>query len=247
MSIERRLSATQVILLHLLPAVPFLVCYRIAQEFAPPWLPSFTVLVLAGGCVLVPLELALTVWLCRRAGRPVLSARFTEYHRWPGHGRTVMLVVALLAWAVFVFFVLESWLGLGAFLCETWLPGMDPRIDPGYIFRHSDRFVPGQVWLAAVLALVIGAVVAPAAEEIYFRGQLLPLMREWGAFAPLLHTTLFAVYHLWSPWLIPTRILAVFPFCWVAYRERSIYPSLFAHCLLNFLGDGLPLLALAVG
>jgi len=73
-------------------------------------------------------------------------------------------------------------------------------------------------------------------EEAYFRGFLLPRMPpSLGRTAPLVHTILFAAYHLWTPWLAPTRILGVLPLTYIALRTRSILPGIVAHITLNLI------------
>ena len=73
-------------------------------------------------------------------------------------------------------------------------------------------------------------------EEVYFRGFLLPrIPQALGRTAPLVHTVLFAVYHVWTPWLAPTRILGVLPLTYVTLRTRSVVPGIVAHVVLNLL------------
>src|SRR6476659_10752231 len=77
-------------------------------------------------------------------------------------------------------------------------------------------------------------IVAPVVEELYFRGYLLPRMpqrlRRWRA--PT-HVVLFAAYHLWSPWLIPTRVLAILPLAYIAVRTRDVRLGVVTHVVLN--------------
>ena len=49
-----------------------------------------------------------------------------------------------------------------------------------------------------------------------------------------MHTVLFAVYHVWTPWLAPTRILGVLPLTYVTLRTRRV-PGIVAHVVLNLL------------
>ena len=47
------------------------------------------------------------------------------------------------------------------------------------------------------------------------------------------HVTLFAGYHLWSPWLIPTRCLAVLPLAYIAVRTRDVRIGILTHVVFN--------------
>ena len=88
--------------------------------------------------------------------------------------------------------------------------------------------------VTAALLLVGTVLVAPVVEELYFRGYLLPRMpRQLGRWTPPAHVALFAAYHLSTPWLIPTRILAVLPLAYIALRTRDVRVGIIAHVLLN--------------
>ena len=90
--------------------------------------------------------------------------------------------------------------------------------------------------MTALLVLAGSALAAPVVEELYFVGFLPPRMRRaLGKAAPLVHTVLFALYHLWTPWLAPTRILGVLPLTYLALRTRSVVPGIVAHVVLNLI------------
>lgn len=50
---------------------------------------------------------------------------------------------------------------------------------------------------------------------------------------PVVHSTLFAAYHFWSPWQLFTRTLGVLPLVYVVQRKKNIYIGMWVHCLLN--------------
>jgi CAAX protease family protein len=54
-----------------------------------------------------------------------------------------------------------------------------------------------------------------------------------GAGAPLAHAGLFALYHLQTPWLTPTRLLAITPLAYIASRTRDVRIGMIAHVVLN--------------
>jgi len=47
------------------------------------------------------------------------------------------------------------------------------------------------------------------------------------------HVALFAGYHLWSPWLLPTRFLAVLPLAYIAVRTGDVRIGILTHVVLN--------------
>ncbi|MCE5248873.1 CPBP family intramembrane metalloprotease [bacterium] len=71
------------------------------------------------------------------------------------------------------------------------------------------------------------------AEELYFRGYLLPRMERFGWMAPVISTFLFAVYHVISPSFIVLRIIALFPMIYVTWRKRNVWLSIAVHVGLN--------------
>ena len=73
----------------------------------------------------------------------------------------------------------------------------------------------------------------PIVEELYFRGYLLPRLTRFGRWAPLLHAVLFSVYHFWTPWQNPSRILLIGPMAYVVWWKRNLYLAMLAHGALN--------------
>jgi uncharacterized protein len=88
---------------------------------------------------------------------------------------------------------------------------------------------------ATALLMLLGTVLAaPLVEECYFRGYLLPRMpAQLGHGRPVAHAALFAGYHLWTPWLTPTRLLAILPLSIIALRTGDLRIGIATHVLLN--------------
>jgi membrane protease YdiL (CAAX protease family) len=101
------------------------------------------------------------------------------------------------------------------------------------------------VWAIVALSAVT-SVAVPIAEELYFRGYLLPRLPARPAWAPLLSAALFSLYHFWLPWDLLGRIVALLPVVYAVQWKRNVYLSLLVHCLLNTLGT-LGLAAVALG
>jgi hypothetical protein len=84
-----------------------------------------------------------------------------------------------------------------------------------------------------IFAFIFNGFVGPVIEELYFRGHLLPAIDRLGIWAPVLNTVLFSVYHLWTPWQNPGRIIALLPWVYTVWRTRSIYLSIIVHVAVN--------------
>lgn len=84
---------------------------------------------------------------------------------------------------------------------------------------------------------IVGMIIAPLVEEIFFRGFLFQGFRErygWIT-AMVLSAATFAVAHLDLVVLIPTFILGCL-LAYVFHRSNSIWPSIILHFLVNSFG-----------
>jgi membrane protease YdiL (CAAX protease family) len=92
-----------------------------------------------------------------------------------------------------------------------------------------DHYFSGN-WTAFAL-LAVNALISPVAEELVFRGLLLPRMR--GAFGNtdiLANGLLFSLYHLHQPWSIPVAFLdGAFGQAWPSRRFRSTWMGIITH------------------
>lgn len=84
------------------------------------------------------------------------------------------------------------------------------------------------------LLLILVAVIAPIAEEIFFRGMLYPVLRRrWSApIAIVVNGFLFALIHF-IPILIPGLFLVGIVLAWVRERSGSLLPCILVHALQN--------------
>lgn len=85
-----------------------------------------------------------------------------------------------------------------------------------------------------VLLLLLIAVLAPIAEELFFRGMLYPLLRKrWGAAISItLNALLFALVHF-IPMLLPGLFFVGLVLAWVRERSQSVLPCIVIHALQN--------------
>jgi uncharacterized protein len=84
------------------------------------------------------------------------------------------------------------------------------------------------------LLLVLVAIIAPVAEELFFRGMLYPLLRKrWGVVLAVVTSALiFGFVHL-IPVLIPGLVFVGLILGWVRQRSNSIVPGMIIHALQN--------------
>ena len=82
--------------------------------------------------------------------------------------------------------------------------------------------------------LILVAIIAPIAEELFFRGMLYPLLRQrWSPkVAIVINGLVFALIHF-IPILIPGLFFVGMVLAWVRERSGSIIPCILLHALQN--------------
>jgi len=85
-----------------------------------------------------------------------------------------------------------------------------------------------------VLLFLLIAVVAPIAEECFFRGMLYPLLRQrWSAPVAIgLNGLLFSLIHV-IPVILPGLFFVGIVLAWVRERSGSLWPCICLHALQN--------------
>jgi uncharacterized protein len=218
-------SATQSIILHLLPGILVGCFYFLArQPVANMGYPSIFALLLAFAFVLIPVELGyLFVQGKKKAGRFTLQGIISY--------RTSIPWWQYFVWAITIVFVTVAIFTLSkpidAFLQERlfyWMPDVNYGLDGNYsrttlIITYSMFFI-------------FNVFLAPLVEELYFRGYLLPRMK--GRFAILFHSFLFAAVHVFTPWMVITRTLGLLPLLF-GVKKKNIFVGMIVHILGNSL------------
>jgi membrane protease YdiL (CAAX protease family) len=221
----------QSVMLHLAPGVATLLFYifvgnPIAVSLGYPSAFGFA---LSTALILVPIELGTLAYLgMRLQGR--LSLEGVVLYRQRPPRRLASLVAVLLIWSVVVGVLaspLDAMLRSGLF---GWVP------DRFLLRIDGDAYsLALGVWMYVGLIAMSG-IALPVVEELYFRGFLLPRLSRLGIWAPILEMALFALYHLWSPWLAITRFLVYLPTVYAVWRTGSVVIAIWVHCLTNSLG-----------
>jgi membrane protease YdiL (CAAX protease family)/NAD-dependent dihydropyrimidine dehydrogenase PreA subunit len=90
--------------------------------------------------------------------------------------------------------------------------------------------------LGLVLSVVLIALVAPVAEELSFRGVILPAVgSRWGVWPGIMvSAALFAVYHV-TVWLFLPMLVLGIALGWLTVTRRSLWPAIVLHVLYNSL------------
>lgn len=114
----------------------------------------------------------------------------------------------------------------------------DPAIlSPGFDLKGKYNII---ILMAVTLFLNI------LSEELYFRAWMLPKLSKYGSWSWVINGILFAFYHSFQIWLLPSILIASLSFAFIFYKTKSIWPIFATHLLLNTL-NLLPVVAMIAG
>ena len=246
-------SVARSVLLHLVPGLVYLGAIFLLSQPAfygtfgvAPELRALFGYITASLFVMVPLLLG---WLLyegkKRNGSPSLDG-IIRYTQKSPIWQYLVLVPVFIAFN-FALFMFVAPL-IQPFIVDTFFSWWPPEFNFQNAMQDPAQFssYSGVQALAILYALTLGFLI-PLLEELYFRGYLLPRMagyaRKW---TPLLNVVLFSIYHFYSPWENPIRIVALLPQFYVVWWKKDIRFGIWTHVLLNMIGGVMILVAVFV-
>jgi membrane protease YdiL (CAAX protease family)/Fe-S-cluster-containing hydrogenase component 2 len=175
------------------------------------------------------IQLAFFAWLAQRHGAWMLDAfglrrgqsTVAARSERPSRAGTAGLVVLL-------------FLGTEAFAIGYGLAMQTAGLAQPVRLSSDLTMVFGSGMVGVVLSVVLVALVAPFAEELAFRGVVLPVLgNRWGLWpAVVVSATVYAAYHF-SVWMFaPTFVLGI-ALGWLAWTRRSLWAAVWLHVLYN--------------
>jgi membrane protease YdiL (CAAX protease family) len=220
---QEKHSTIQSIVLHLLPGILvggfYFLMRRPVENMG---YPTIFALLLAFAVILVPVELGfLLLQGKKKTGhfslKGIISYRnpipWWQYIVWP-------IVIVPIIGAIFkLLSPVDIFLQSRLFF---WMPIPNYGLDGNY----STTILV----VTYIMYFLFCVVSAPVVEELFFRGYLLPRIK--GRFAVLFHSFLFAVTHVFTPWMIITRTLALLPLVF-GVKKKNIYVGMIVHILGN--------------
>ncbi|MFC2038234.1 lysostaphin resistance A-like protein [Chloroflexota bacterium] len=241
-------SALQSVLLHLLPGLPafaglFIFALPVFSEILgiDDGLSVVTGLTLSILVMLVPVQLGILFYEGKKQNGEFSLKGIIEFTTKSSIKEYLVYVPLLLIYSI-ILFVLVSPLVTPAITDAlfAWYPQeynlQNIMANPGSLSEYQG------VYILLVLFISVNGVLGPFVEELYFRGYLLPRMDGYaGKWAPALNVVLFSLYHYFSPWENPIRILALLPLAYLVWKKRDIRFSIWVHVLLNT-GGGIMML-----
>jgi len=223
-------SVARTLVLHLLPGVLVLVFFlAVAPLVRGIGFPPAMAVYLASVFVIVPFELGYLIYQARMNGTSL--GNIVLYRQPVPKGQLVLIAVLLFVGGV----ILGGLLTPVDFIVKenlfSWVPsGYDVTYG---LYGDVARFSTTALLVMWVFGLPVNVIAGPVVEEMYFRGYLLPRISRFGAWAPLLNTVLFSLYHFFNPFQFMSRIGSFLPLAYGAWWKRNIYVSMTVHVLFN--------------
>jgi membrane protease YdiL (CAAX protease family) len=223
------------IILHLAPGLLAVGLFILLSVLlAPVGFPPFLIVQIALPALILA-ELGIILFISKRkTGRAsiVKMIRFTARVKW---WQLILLSIASLGWVVLVYSTIGD--ALNRFMLSTFFQWLPDYFRIGEILKNPALYSRGVRVSLWILMLIFGSLLGPFVEELYFRGFLLPRMAYLGWAAPLVASLLMVVYHFWSPWLIPLRLVAILPMVYFVWWKKNFYIGVIVHCTLNLVAD----------
>jgi len=220
------------VLLHLFPGAAMAAIYVVIAPLGmQAGLPPLLILSVLALVVLAPLEIGHLLVVGRRGGGRWTFRGAVELPRpmpWR-FGLILMLAVA----AALVLYGLSQ--PADRWFARHVMGFLPPWFDYSGLASYR-RLGQGALIATVALRFVADVVVLPAAEELYFRGYLMPRIPGPGWIAPIASAALFAAYHFWQPYNWPSIFCFSLPMIVAAWWCKDVRLSIAAHATLNLLG-----------
>jgi membrane protease YdiL (CAAX protease family) len=225
-SIERH-TLLKSIILHLLPGLLVGGFYfSIAPFVKEQGFPSTMAMTMAGIFVLIPFELGFLLYLKRLKSGKLFNDIIKYCQRIPVWQYFIWVPIVLTS--IGLIFTALNFTSDFVMTFFKWIPS-----DMLYDMGLSQEFSKQNLIITYTSFFLFLVLILPTIEELYFRGYLLPRMpaklKGWTA---LVHSSLFALYHVWTPWMFVARAIGLLPLIYMV-RRKNIFLGIIVHCLMN--------------
>jgi len=218
----------QTIFLHLLPGVlGGILYYALAGTIRELGYPSMMAMVLSGIFSLIPVELGFLIYHSKKNNQKLFGEVIRNLDPLPWKDYLIWVPIIIIGSGGLMALLEPVSTALSALF--SWLPEY-MILDSGL----NGAYPTNKLVLTYVLFFIFIVLLGPITEEFYFRGYLLPRipsrLKGWG---PIFHSLLFAIYHIWTPWFVISRTVALLPLIYSVKHKKNIILGVIAHCLLN--------------
>jgi membrane protease YdiL (CAAX protease family) len=221
------------VLLHLFPGAALVAAYLLlaplGMRFGLPPLLTSCILALV---IMAPLEIGHLLRLGRQMTGAWTIRGPVTFTKPMAFWRYALIVPAVIAVTILAYALAQP--------ADLWFKHQVMGFLPAW-FDYFDlgqfrRLAPGVIAATLIARFLADVVVVSAAEELYFRGYLLPRIPAPAWLAPIVSAVLFAIYHFWQPYNWPSIALFTLPMILAVWWTKDVRISIACHILLNLLG-----------
>jgi len=220
-------------LLHVLPAMIWIVFYiPLARLASEKGIPSMLVMLITFTLIMCSFEVGYLYYQGKKKNGTFSLQGIILYREKMPWWQYIVFTVLIVGWAILVTLIGTKITEFMSTKIFYWIPDWY-RLSRGSVEQNS----PAIEITMAVLTLLIFGVVGVVAEELYFRGYLLPRLSKLGKWAPLFNVVLFIFYHFWQPHMFVIGIIGMLPWIYIVWWKRNIYLSILVHVVMNLAGN----------
>ena len=194
--------------------------------------PSLLGILFVAAIVILPIELGYLLYQARKNNSSLSLKGIVLYREALPKWQYVVIPLGLILWGFLITGIAPLLDNLITKVWFSWLPEWHFPFDLDQLQGYTRPALLLTFWVG----LIVNGLALPTVEEMYFRGYLLPRIERFGKWASLIDTSLFSLYHFWTPWQIFSRIILLLPWVYVAWRKRNMYLIIITHCTANVLG-----------
>jgi len=236
----KNLSVPQILLLTFVPAILYLLSFILLTILLKDMLPPYLLCLIGIVLVMVPFQLGVILYTSKKEFGDYSLKSALKYTRKIPKLSFILSVIFSIVWAAVLFSVLQGF--EHNFMFQTIFSFVPDYFKLGDFPNQRSLYSTTVLKITCVSGLILNGLVAPIVEELYFRGFMLPRISQFGRYSPLVITVLFSLYHLFSPWENITRIIAMYPYNHLVWKNKNIYIGIIAHCFVNLVGGVMTLL-----
>lgn len=227
-------------MLHLLPGAAVTLVYLVLSAIiTTDSIPKALIFYLSG------LSILPVMFIIMKAYSPNgKAAGAVEYREMLPFARVVFFGVIAFLWAALVMVAFKT---VNAGIEQNLFGWMAKRFDLTGFATNPGQYPKAMLILTWAVGLATTSALLPVAEEFYFRGFLLSKLEPYKLLAVPLSALLFSMYHLFSPWPIVARFVALLPMTYFVYRTKNVGVGIAAHVLLNLIGDTISTVPIVFG
>lgn len=224
-------SILKTVILSLLPGLLILLFFIILGPYSSSLgIPPLLIILIAIPLILIPFELGFLLYQGKKINGKLSLKNVVLFREKIPLWQYIILISLLLLWTYYAFAILPPIVDL-YFIKQyfNWLPDW-------FFLDNLEGYSKFVLIITVVFGFIFSGILGPIVEELYFRGYLLPRIKQTKGWAPIINVLLFSLYHFFTPWQNVTRIIALVPMVYSVWWKRNIYIGIITHCTLNSIG-----------